>query len=298
MHLTDLGLLESIRSGLKAQFDGLEGCLHGLELSRRRFLAECHDLKDDIAASIAGIQDRLESLRDSLSDTDDDEDGGGADLLVMEEIEECSRRLERLSEIDAAVSNVQVQANEQFEAVQRQASFPQVEDSLQRALRGCSELLIHYGAIVQFPIGSFYDLGPQFWSRPRMQTGKHIDFLQGQNIPANAKTIDRTLPGGGIVSHKSSNLRLKSRQNLERLRRLGYGYVDELATYNGEVRANHKTKRTYHLEWAVQDRAAPRILEWFVPATGVSKAQEEVLQQVCKYAKTRGVQVDVFRVPD
>lgn len=144
--------------------------------------------------------------------------------------------------------------------------------------------------------GKVISLGEDFWSRDRRKAGCLVDVLRGQNIPANSKTIDRTLVGDGVVSHKSTDLRCKSYQSPRVVYRLGMTFVRSLAEYRGEVRRNHTIKATYFLEWAVQRPDAPRILEWFVPMSGVGIDQELVLRQVVNEGAALGVCVKVFRV--
>ncbi|MDO8459161.1 MAG: hypothetical protein Q7T07_19845 [Burkholderiaceae bacterium] len=120
--------------------------------------------------------------------------------------------------------------------------------------------------------GEVTSLGDGFWSRDRKKAGLLVDVLRGQNIPGNAKTIDRTLVPDGIVSHKSTDLRCKSYQSPRAVYRLGMAFARSVAQYQGEVRRNHKIKATYFLEWAVQRSDAPRILEWFDGFTAGSQA--------------------------
>lgn len=131
-----------------------------------------------------------------------------------------------------------------------------------------------------------------------MVSGKRVDVLRGQNIPHNSRSIDRTLVPNGVVSHKSTDLRLKSYHSPRTVYRLGMRFVREVQDYSGEIRCDHKKKATYHLHWAIEAPDAARILEWFIPARGVSNEQECSLRQVIDEAKTAGVVVKLFRVRD
>jgi hypothetical protein len=142
------------------------------------------------------------------------------------------------------------------------------------------------------------DFGSGFWREQRMVSGKRIDVLRGQNIPHNSRSIDRTLVPNGVVSHKSTDLRLKSYRSPRTVYRLGTRFVREVQEYSGEIRCDHKKKATYHLHWAVEAPGAARILEWFIPACGISNEQECSLKQVIDEAKTAGVLVKLFRVRD
>lgn len=142
------------------------------------------------------------------------------------------------------------------------------------------------------------DFGSGFWREERLLSGKRIDVLRGQNIPHNSRSIDRTLVPNGIVSHKSTDLRLKSYRSPRAVYRLGMRFVREIQDYSGETRCDHKKKATYHLRWAIETSSAVRILEWFIPAKGVSEEQEFSLTQVVNDAKAAGVTVKIFRVND
>lgn len=141
--------------------------------------------------------------------------------------------------------------------------------------------------------GEVTSLGEGYWSRDRKRAGLLVDVLRGQNIPGNSKTIDRTLIPDGIVSHKSTDLRCKSPRTVYRL---GMAFARSIAQYQGEVRRNHTIKATYFLGWAVQRSEAPRILEWFVPLSGVGAEQELALRQVVDDSAVLGVKVRLFRV--
>lgn len=156
-----------------------------------------------------------------------------------------------------------------------------------------------YAPVVQTPLsGTVINFGRGFWCECRRLTGKRIDVLRGQNIPHNSRCIDRTLVPKGIVSHKSTDLRLKTYRSPCSVYWRGMRFVAELAGYKGEIRCDHKKKATYHLHWAVEEADAPRVLEWFVPASGVAAEHELALNRVVADAKLRGVRVELFRVAE
>lgn len=141
------------------------------------------------------------------------------------------------------------------------------------------------------------DYGRGFWLGDRLQIGKRIDALRFQNIPHNARDIDRTVGADTVVSHKSTDLRRVSYRSAARVYRVGMCFVRSLAAYTGEVRCDHQKKATYYLHWAIEHRG-PRILEWFVPATGVTMDQEAALIRVINDAKPLGVTVLLLRIMD
>ena len=141
------------------------------------------------------------------------------------------------------------------------------------------------------------DYGRGFWLGDRLQSGKRIDALRFQNIPHNARVIDRTVGADAVVSHKSTDLRRASYRSPARVYRLGMSFVRSLAAYGGEVRCDHQKKATYYLHWAIEQRG-PRILEWFIPATGVTTAQEAALTRVINDAKPIGVTVLILHIKD
>ncbi len=145
-------------------------------------------------------------------------------------------------------------------------------------------------------LGESIDFGPDFWSKDRRRSGREIDVLRGQNIPANSKSIDRTRGMSTVISHKSTDLRCRSYQSPRAVHRLGMSFVRTLAAYAGETRCDHKIKATYHLHWALEAPDAQRILEWLVPQSGVSIEQEDALAGVVAAARSHGVTVKVFRV--
>ena len=99
----------------------------------------------------------------------------------------------------------------------------------------------------------FLGLGKDFWARNRLASGNEIDQVREQNIPRNSKTIDRTVGMSCVVSHKSTDIRLKSYLLPGSIYRTGIRFCRELAIYGGEIRRNHKIGATYYLTWAVAD---------------------------------------------
>jgi hypothetical protein len=142
------------------------------------------------------------------------------------------------------------------------------------------------------------EFGAGFWLSDRRLSGKRIDVLRGQNIPHNAKVIDRTIGANCVVSHKSTDLRLKSYRSPRAVYRLGMHFVRQLCAYRGEVRCDHRLKATFNLHWGVEDPSARRFLEWFVPQTGISAEQEDALAQVIEEASKLDVRVVIIRIPD
>jgi hypothetical protein len=142
------------------------------------------------------------------------------------------------------------------------------------------------------------DFGAGFWTMDRKSSGKNIDVLRGQNIPGNSRTIDRTIGLGCIVSHKSTDFRLKSYQPANRIYHLGMHFVRHLLKYKGEIRMDHKIGATYNLQWAVEVPECKRILEWFIPDCERSDAVEQALNRVVTNAAIAGVEVQLFKVKD
>lgn len=141
------------------------------------------------------------------------------------------------------------------------------------------------------------DYGRGFWEGNRFQSGKRIDTLRAQNIPHNARVIDRTIGLDTVVSHKSTDLRRPSYQSTGRVYCTGMRFVRALAAYTGEVRCDHQKKATYYLHWALQGHG-PRILEWFIPEAGITTDQEAALARVVADAAVLGVTVRLLRIKD
>lgn len=146
-------------------------------------------------------------------------------------------------------------------------------------------------------IGEPLHIRDGFWRENRLASGRSLDALFGQNIPSNAKTIDRTVGTHRIVSHKSTDLRLKSYRNPGRVYRLGMSFVQSLIDYQGEVRRDRKLKATYHLYWATEHPECERVLAWFVPQF-VGEDHETAIARVVRDARRRAVEVVVYRVAD
>ena len=146
-------------------------------------------------------------------------------------------------------------------------------------------------------LGTSINLGATFWEVERRRAGKLLDGIRGQNIPSNARTIDRTEGISTVVSHKTTDLRCKSYLVSSAVYSLGTSFVRALAAYKGETRRDHKIKATYFLAWALQAPEAKRILEWFVPMRGVTPEQEASMQRVVEYGLSRYVEVQILRVP-
>jgi hypothetical protein len=142
------------------------------------------------------------------------------------------------------------------------------------------------------------NLGKGFWEIDRKLSGKEIDIIKGQNIPSNSKTIDRTLVPNGIVSHKSTNLRLKSYQSTSRIIYIGCEFINKLLEYKGEKRRDRKLKASYYLNWAIDKPESPRILEWYIPVSGITSEQEKALLKVKKYALENKVILMIIGVLD
>lgn len=142
------------------------------------------------------------------------------------------------------------------------------------------------------------DFGEGFWRDDRRLSGKRIDSLRGQNIPHNSKTIDRTEGLDHIVSHKSTDLRLKSYRSPKTVYRVGMRFVRELVAYKGEVRSDHHIKATYHLHWMTENPECKRTLEWFIPASGVNAEQALSLERIVADAASAGVSVVLIKVND
>jgi len=141
------------------------------------------------------------------------------------------------------------------------------------------------------------DYGRGFWAGDRLLSGKRIDVLRLQNIPHNARVIDRTIGLDTVVSHKSTDLRRPSYRSASRVYRRGMLFVRSLAAYSGEVRCDHQKKTTYYLRWAIEHNG-PRILEWFIPANGITTDQEAALDRVTQDAIRLGVTVEILRIRD
>lgn len=146
-------------------------------------------------------------------------------------------------------------------------------------------------------LGTEINLGPTFWTVERRLAGRQVDMLRGQNIPSNARVIDRTVGLSSVVSHKSTDLRCRSYTVPSAVYCLGTSFVRSLAAYQGEIRKDHKIKATYFLGWAIESPDSKRVLEWYVPLHGVTREQEESLQRVVEYGRTRRVEVKVMRAP-
>jgi hypothetical protein len=142
------------------------------------------------------------------------------------------------------------------------------------------------------------DFGKNFWKIDRKLSGRNIDAYRDQNIPFNSKTIDRTVGQAGVVSHKSTDIRLKSYQSQARLYSLGMWFARQLAAYKGEVRMDHQIGATYNLQWAVESPEATRTLEWFIPEHELSLSHENTIRRIIAGAALLNITIKIFPVLD
>ena len=117
--------------------------------------------------------------------------------------------------------------------------------------------------------------------------GRHIEDDLGHNLPSNFPTIDKYDDvTGKVTSIKSADLRLKSYRNPKNLKRKLEKDITKLGGFNGR-------------RWAGVNVPSPssRSLQFVIPARGATLRQRRVLWQAKRYAKDRGVKLEIIRVP-
>ncbi|MCI0634079.1 MAG: hypothetical protein L0206_09225, partial [Actinobacteria bacterium] len=149
------------------------------------------------------------------------------------------------------------------------------------------DMAIEMGAAVVGTRGQATTAGRGVWDLPPGRRGAVIEQRLGQNLPQNYPVIDK-LEGGVATSMKSMDLANRTYLDPRNIVRVGEGYVDKLAQFQG--------RRT---PWAgVSVRAADiqhRTLQVAVPP-GATPPQKAALQTVVDYGKQQGVTVQLVEM--
>jgi RHS repeat-associated protein len=130
---------------------------------------------------------------------------------------------------------------------------------------------------------SIWDLHP--WER-----GVKIEEALGRSpeLVQNFPTIDR-FEDGVATSIKSINLAGKSYQNISNLNRAVKSYIDTMASYQGQPQPWGGVSIE---SWEITGRA----VDLAVPASGVTNAQLNALQNLQQYAQSVDVTLNIIRV--
>ena len=123
-----------------------------------------------------------------------------------------------------------------------------------------------------------WDLGP-------VVRGEIIHERLGQNVPRTFPVIDK-FQNGIVTSIKSIDLQAPSYNKRDHLRRVCEGFVDKVAVFIGARRGKFRV-----VESAIKGRA----LDIVVPP-GATAQQSEVLQAICVYGKSKGVDVRIVEI--
>jgi filamentous hemagglutinin len=128
-------------------------------------------------------------------------------------------------------------------------------------------------------------IGKCFWQLAPFERGRSFDRGLGNSLGANFPVVDR-FDNGVVTSIKSLDLGAKSYLTPGAVLGRVTGYVDEVQNFQG-------------VEWRdnaiQQSEIMGRVLDLVVPSVG-TRAQESELSDAADYAKSVGVNMNVYRV--
>ena len=116
--------------------------------------------------------------------------------------------------------------------------------------------------------------------------GEAIEVALGKNLPGNYPVIDK-FENGVATSIKSMDLSSKTYSNPGEIGRIGQGYIDKVADFQGA--------RWDRVNIAPGDITG-RALDLAVPP-GATEAQQSALQGLMEYGENAGVKVRIITVP-
>jgi hypothetical protein len=134
--------------------------------------------------------------------------------------------------------------------------------------------------------------GPSVWDIPGIRPrGELIESMVGRSpfLVSNFPVIDR-FANGVATSIKSLDLRAATYQDVTKLSRKVLGYIDDMATYQGQPRRWGGVQIT-------QAQITGRALDLVIPAHGVAHEQLLVLAGLQNYAHMVGVRLNLIRLP-
>jgi hypothetical protein len=131
-------------------------------------------------------------------------------------------------------------------------------------------------------------LRSETWSATWSPRGFDVEAKMGGNLPPGFPTVDKwELSTGAVASIKSVDLLMPTYKNMANLASKLRGYVDKVAGFQGE-RLSGVTIRA--------DDITSRVLEVGIPP-GASAEQMQVLEEVAKYAQTKGATMIWKEIP-
>jgi RHS repeat-associated protein len=128
--------------------------------------------------------------------------------------------------------------------------------------------------------------GRGVWDLAPFKRGKAIEQQLGHNLPSNFPTIDK-FTNGAATSIKSMDLAAKTYSDAAAITRVGEGYIDKVAAFQGRNWAGVNIK---------PGDITSRTLELAVPS-GATQAQQQALQGLVKYGLQNGVTVTIKVIP-
>jgi hypothetical protein len=124
-----------------------------------------------------------------------------------------------------------------------------------------------------------WDLGP--WPR-----GEAIEAQLGKKLPSNHPVIDKC-ENGVATSVKSMDLGSRMYQDPGKFARIGRGYIDKVADFQGARWARVNIE---------PENMTARVLDLAVPP-GATEAQQAALQGLIEYGAQNGVKVRIITIP-
>jgi filamentous hemagglutinin len=120
------------------------------------------------------------------------------------------------------------------------------------------------------------------WALDPMTRGRIIHRALGESLPDGFKTIDR-FSDGLALSIKSLDLNAKTYQNVLNLKDKLWRYIDSVASFTGAQKSGVRI---------TAEDIRGRALQVVVPP-GVTRAQQQVLQEAVEYGRSVGVEVTI-----
>lgn len=133
--------------------------------------------------------------------------------------------------------------------------------------------------------GAPNNVGRGVWDDGPGIRGEIIEQRLGKNLPGNFKTIDK-FENGVATSIKSMDLGAKTYANPDAITRVGRGYIDKVADYNGGTWAQITIDRS-HISRRALDLAVP---------PGATASQKQALQSLVEYGRGKGVTVNIVEI--
>lgn len=321
LHLSSFLVLDSAIDLLRRISQNIDDTVAIFRYQLSKLEQDCDDVSRKIDFEIEGARSDLDSCNGELRWTldcvgygeEDEEDDEGDDNEQVEQLPDTGELEDRIALLENQIADLTEKYNSVRDLAKRvresalrfdHSSLFMVSEEAYSSRKFVEEIQTVYTRIAQVRFTESadwreeYDLGPGFWRESRVIIGKGIDNFLGQNIPSNSKTIDKTIGSDAVSSFKSTDLRLRTYQNLLVVRRMVRSWIERLNAYRGETRADNIRKVTFVGDWGDLGPQGQRLLEWFIPSVKLSEELEELLKELEELALGHGVELRIYRIKD